>query len=377
MDRPEQQTDRVAKGLGWASLALAASMVAAPAAVARAAGVDDDRKAAGIIRLVGGREVAQGLLLLLGPRRRVWTRVAGDVIDLSLLATAVAARTGERRRRSSGAFGTILALTALDVAAAALIARRNQRGKGRPGPLQLQASITVNRPAEAVYRFSRDLENLPSFMLHLQSVTQTGDGLSQWVANAPIKGSVRWEAEMTGDEPGQRISWRSLPGADVDNSGTVHFAPAPGDRGTEVKVVLHYDVPGGRLGRAVAKLLGEEPANTLGGLNLYATESDTIDPDTVWMAELLATQAAMALGHARQAEVLNQALFTRKVISQAIGILMGRYELDEDRAFAFLTCVSQDSNTKLRDIAARLVETTKADNRLPGEEFPQEAGLDP
>jgi GAF domain-containing protein len=114
-------------------------------------------------------------------------------------------------------------------------------------------------------------------------------------------------------------------------------------------------------------------AQTLGSLNLYATESDTINPDTVWMAELLATQAAIALGHARQEEHLNQALFTRKVIGQAIGILMGRYDLDEDRAFAFLTRVSQDGNTKLRDVAARLVETTNADNRLPAKTSRQEA----
>ena len=64
---------------------------------------------------------------------------------------------------------------------------------------------------------------------------------------------------MTGDEPGRRISWKSLPGADVDNSGTVHFAPAPDGAGTEVRVVLHYGVPGGRAGRLLAKLLGEEP----------------------------------------------------------------------------------------------------------------------
>ena len=106
-------------------------------------------------------------------------------------------------------------------------------------------------------------------------------------------------------------------------------------------------------------------AKTLGGLNLYSTQADTLDPDTLVMAELLATQAALALGHVRQEENLNQALFTRKVIGQAIGILMGRYELDEDRAFAFLTRVSQEGNIKLRDVAAKLVNTTNEENRLP------------
>jgi GAF domain-containing protein len=118
-------------------------------------------------------------------------------------------------------------------------------------------------------------------------------------------------------------------------------------------------------------------AKTLGGLNMYATQSDTIDPDTIWMAELLATQAAIALGHARHEEGLNQALFTRKVIGQAIGILMGRYEVDETRAFAFLTRVSQDTNTKLRDVAAKLVETTNADNQVPAKTNGQAAPTHP
>jgi uncharacterized membrane protein len=97
-------------------------------------------------------------------------------------------------------------------------------------------------------------------MLHLQSVDDLGGNRSRWRANAPLRRrTVQWDAEITSEEPGRRISWQSLPGADVANAGTVHFAPAPDGHGTEVKVVLHYNVPGGRAGRAVARLLGEEP----------------------------------------------------------------------------------------------------------------------
>ncbi|UMG94815.1 SRPBCC family protein [Nocardioides sp. TF02-7] len=135
-----------------------------------------------------------------------------------------------------------------------------QHGRGRPGPLELQASVTVNRSPEDVYAFWRSLENLPRFMLHLQTVEDLGGGRSRWRANAPLRRrSVGWEAEITSEEPGRRLAWKSLPGADVDNAGTVHFGPTPDGRGTEVKVVLHYDVPGGRVGRAVARLLGENP----------------------------------------------------------------------------------------------------------------------
>jgi len=95
---------------------------------------------------------------------------------------------------------------------------------------------------------------------------------------------------------------------------------------------------------------------TLGSLNMYSTSEDTIDPDALHMAELFAAHASVALGRARREEDLNAALLTRKVIGQAIGILMERYAFDEDRAFAYLTRVSSRSNTKLRDVAKEIVE---------------------
>ena len=95
---------------------------------------------------------------------------------------------------------------------------------------------------------------------------------------------------------------------------------------------------------------------TLGGLNMYSTSSDTIDPDVTHMAELFAAHASLALGHARREEQLSTALSTRKVIGQAIGILMERYDLDEDGAFAYLTRVSSRTNVKLRLVAQQIVE---------------------
>jgi GAF domain-containing protein len=97
--------------------------------------------------------------------------------------------------------------------------------------------------------------------------------------------------------------------------------------------------------------------DSLGGLNLYSTSSDTIDGDAVLIAELFASQAAIALGRARHETQLNQALETRRTIGQAVGIVMERYELSEDRAFNFLIRASSTSNVKLRDVAAELVRT--------------------
>jgi len=124
--------------------------------------------------------------------------------------------------------------------------------------MEARASITVNAPAAAVYSAWRDLEKLPTFMCHLDSVTRLDDTHSHWVAKAP-GGPAEWDAELVQDVPGTCIAWRSVEGAEIPNDGQVTFVPAPGDRGTEVHVELHYSPPLGALGSAVAKLFGEEP----------------------------------------------------------------------------------------------------------------------
>ncbi|MFL6133788.1 MAG: GAF and ANTAR domain-containing protein [Nocardioidaceae bacterium] len=105
---------------------------------------------------------------------------------------------------------------------------------------------------------------------------------------------------------------------------------------------------------AVKLYLDEQ--GTLGGLNIYSTTREDIDPQAVHMAELFAAHAAIALGYARERQNLNEALHSRKVIGQAIGIVMERYDLTEERAFAFLVRASSHSNVKLRDIAQAMVD---------------------
>jgi uncharacterized membrane protein len=64
---------------------------------------------------------------------------------------------------------------------------------------------------------------------------------------------------MITDRPNEVIAWRSLPGSQVDTAGSVHFRTAPGSRGTEVRVTLKFDPPGGKLGAGLARLFGESP----------------------------------------------------------------------------------------------------------------------
>ena len=129
--------------------------------------------------------------------------------------------------------------------------------------IKVEKTVTINKPKEELYRFWHNFENLPNFMKHLKSVTVLSDKRSHWVANAPMGASVEWDADIIEDRENEFISWASVEGADVDNSGFVRFKPAPGERGTEVKVVIEYAPPGG-VASAFAKLFGEEPEQQIG-----------------------------------------------------------------------------------------------------------------
>jgi uncharacterized membrane protein len=123
----------------------------------------------------------------------------------------------------------------------------------------VKRSITVGRPVAEVFSFWRQLENLPRFMLHLQSVKATDDTRSHWVVRGPMGSTIEWDAEIFNEKPNALIAWRSVEGSEIDNAGSVRFQKAPADRGTVVTVELNYEPPGGRIGASIAWLFGEEP----------------------------------------------------------------------------------------------------------------------
>jgi GAF domain-containing protein len=101
---------------------------------------------------------------------------------------------------------------------------------------------------------------------------------------------------------------------------------------------------------------------TVGVLGLYSDAPDAFSPDDEAVAHILARHASVAVATARHEETMTQAVDARKLVGQAMGILMERFDLDADRAFAILRRYSQDNNIKLRDVAQHLIETRK----LPG-----------
>ena len=125
--------------------------------------------------------------------------------------------------------------------------------------IHVARAVSVQKPRAELYRFWRQLENLPQFMYYLERVERIDDRRSHWVAKGPAGVRVEWDAEIINDVPDELIAWRSLGGSEVDTAGSVRFVDAPGDRGTEVHVVMDYIPPPGRLGHAIAKLFGRDP----------------------------------------------------------------------------------------------------------------------
>jgi uncharacterized membrane protein len=254
---------RLAKALGWFSIGLGMAQLLAPRVVSRATGVADHPV---LVRAVGVREIASGVGILSQrrPTGWLWTRVAGDAMDLALLGMAANSQ-GARRNRVAVASVAVAGVTALDVLTSVRQTRRESTAKGvsESDAAYVEKSITVNRSPDECYRLWRDFENFPRFMKHLESVQVTGDNRTHWKAKAPLGASVEWDAQVTVDQPGQLLAWHSVEGSEVDNAGTVRFERAPGGRGTIVWVEMQYSPPGGKAGAVIARLFGEEPSRQL------------------------------------------------------------------------------------------------------------------
>ena len=259
IDREEGAThvdQRLAQALGWFSIGLGLTQILAPGELARFIGLHDTEDNRIRMRMFGLRELTSGLGIFSSrrPSGWLWGRVAGDAMDLAALGNAMASGPREPER-VAGAVAAVIGVTALDVIAAV---RHSQRARREgDGILDVRKAITVKRSPQELYAFWRDFRNLPRFMRHLQSVEVLDDRRSRWTTRGPMGSSISWEAEIVDDQPNRQIAWRSVDGSRVDTSGVVWFVPAPGGRGTEVHVALHYVPPLGVVGATVAKLFGE------------------------------------------------------------------------------------------------------------------------
>jgi len=176
-------------------------------------------------------------------------------MDLAVLASAIP--SNQRRGRLGVAGAMVAGVTALDY-----IASRDMSGKvvePNTDNKNVFRTITINRPAKDIYEFWRRFENLPRIIPDLKSVTATGLKTQHWVVRGPGGVDIEWDAELTEDLPRDRISWHSLPGAAVPNSGSVWFEELTGNRGTVVRLKMSYEPPARSIGAKLAKFFGKAP----------------------------------------------------------------------------------------------------------------------
>ncbi|ALF55308.1 cyclase [Nostoc piscinale CENA21] len=132
--------------------------------------------------------------------------------------------------------------------------------------VKVEKTLTINKPVEELYHFWRNFDNLPRFIKYLKEVRVHDEKRSHWISKGFLNESVEWDVVITEDRENELIAWTSVEGAAIETSGRVHFKPAPGNRGTEVKTVREFTPPGGEIGAAlakpvidIAKLFGEDP----------------------------------------------------------------------------------------------------------------------
>jgi uncharacterized membrane protein len=198
---------------------------------------------------------------------------------LSMAAGGALAVYGWRRRQTPGGTAALAAAALLyrgatghcDVYQALGVNRANGHGAGTIADrgsdtrrqlggsrgINVEESVTINKPIAEVYRFWRNFENLPQFMQHLESVAAREAGVSHWVAKGPAGMRVEWDARIINEVDNKLIGWQSLDGSMVSTAGSVNFDEI--EHGTRVRVRLQYNPPGGKIGAAVAWLFGEEP----------------------------------------------------------------------------------------------------------------------
>ncbi len=125
--------------------------------------------------------------------------------------------------------------------------------------IKVEKTVTINKPAEELYRFWHNFENLPRFMKHLKDVKVYNEQKSHWITRGPLDANIEWDAVIIEDRENELISWASVQSAVFENSGRVCFKPAPENRGTEVKAVTEYNPPGGAIAICDCQTLWRRP----------------------------------------------------------------------------------------------------------------------
>ena len=250
---------RLGVALGWLGVGIGIAELLMPRRVAQTTGLPERPR---LMRAMGIREIVTSAGILLQPHQSGWrwSRVAGDMLDLSLLAWI---SRDHQDRRLTTMTALVAGLTALDSLAAYDSRRQRSVRREAPGVIRIHKSLHIQRPAEACYRFWRNFENFPQFMQHVEAVQVVDATRTHWRVRAPLGQHVEWTAELFSDIPSQQLAWRTLKGSTVEHTGIVRFLPAPNDKSTRLDIEMSYHAPFGKAGVMLAKLFGEEPSQQM------------------------------------------------------------------------------------------------------------------
>lgn len=257
--RSQWTAARLGVALGWLGVGIGIAELLMPRRVAQTTGLPARPR---VMQAMGVREIVTSAGILLQPHQSGWrwSRVAGDMLDLSLLAWI--SRDHQNRRLTSMA-ALVAGLTALDALAAYDSQRQGAMRKETPGVVRIHKSLHIQRPVETCYRFWRNFENFPQFMQHVEAVQAVDATRTHWRVKAPLGQHVDWTAELFSDIPSQQLAWRTLEGSAVEHTGVVRFLPSPNDKSTRLDIEMSYHTPFGKAGVMLAKLLGEDPAQQM------------------------------------------------------------------------------------------------------------------
>jgi uncharacterized membrane protein len=122
----------------------------------------------------------------------------------------------------------------------------------------IEASVTIQRPVEEVFRFYRDFKNLPSFLGDVMDIEQIGPATSRWAIQGPLGIRANWTMQVTEERTNELIRYETVTSPLLRTSWEIHFAPGSEAGETEVREVMK--VPLGGLGRAALALIGKFPA---------------------------------------------------------------------------------------------------------------------
>jgi uncharacterized membrane protein len=195
-----------------------------------------------------------------------WERVASVVAGAALIAFAVKRSRARATLATTGAGLVARGLSGVCPVNYTLGRERRRddtrEALGGPRGIHIRERIVVDRPAEEIYAYWRDLSHLADVMPHIEKIEVLDDMRSHWIARGPAGVTVDWVAEIINEIEPELIAWRSLPGSQVASAGSVHFHQMADGR-TEILVTLQYDPPAGKLGASLAWLVAQSPAAQL------------------------------------------------------------------------------------------------------------------